>query len=126
MGDKTPRFDASYLDRKRRQLTQLRDELRRTATAAETAEADIKLDSNSAPREYEDDAQRLDMLEIEGNLVRRDVARLARIERALEKIAEGTYGLSDVSGEAIPTDRLESMPDALNTVAEQNTSEHTA
>jgi RNA polymerase-binding transcription factor DksA len=28
-----------------------------------------------------------------------------------------------VSGEAIPADRLESMPDALNTVAEQNASE---
>jgi len=124
MGDKTPRFDASYLERKRRQLTQLRDELRKTANAAEAAESDIKLDSASAPREYEDDAQRLDMLEIEGNLVRRDIGRLARIERALEKIAEGTYGLSDVSGEAIPTDRLESLPDALNTVAEQSASEH--
>jgi DnaK suppressor protein len=123
MGDKRPRFDASYLDRKRRQLTELRDELRGTSNAAEAAESDIKLDSSSGPREYEDDAQRLDMLETEGNLVRRDVGRLARIERALEKIVEGTYGLSDVSGEAIPTDRLESMPDALNTVAEQNASE---
>jgi DnaK suppressor protein len=124
MVDKKARFDASYLDRKRRQLIELRDELRRTANAAEAAESDVKLDSSSAPREYEDDAQRLDRLEIEGNLVRRDIGRLARIERALEKIAEGTYGLSDVSGEAIPTDRLESMPDALNTVAEQSASEH--
>jgi DnaK suppressor protein len=124
MSVKTTRFDAAYLDRKRRQLTELRDELRGTANAAEAAESEIKLDSSSAPREYEDDAQRLDRLEIEGNLVRRDIGRLARVERALEKIAEGTYGLSDISGEAIPTDRLESMPDALNTVAEQSASEH--
>lgn len=124
MGDKRPRFDASYLDHKRRQLTALRDELRATANAAEAAESDIKRDSSSGPREYEDDAQRLDRLELEGNLVRRDIGRLARIERALEKIAEGTYGLSDVSGEAIPTERLDSVPDALNTVAEQNANEH--
>jgi len=71
----------------------------------------------------EDDAQRLDALEKEGNLVRRDVKRLARVERALEKITEGTYGLSDVSGQRVPEERLEAMPDAINTVAEQDASE---
>jgi DnaK suppressor protein len=73
--------------------------------------------------ELEDDAQRLDALEKEGNLVRRDVKRLARVERALEKITEGTYGLSDVSGQRVPEERLEAMPDAINTVAEQDASE---
>jgi DnaK suppressor protein len=126
MDDKTPRFDASYLERKRRQLTRLRDELRRTADAAETAEADIKLASNSAAHEYEDDAQRLDMLETEGHLVAHDVARLARITRALEKISDGTYGLSDLSGDQIADERLETMPDAIVTVAEQQASEGAA
>lgn len=125
MNDKTPRFDAAYLERKRRQLTELRDNLRSTARAAEAAEADIRQDAGAAPREYEDDAQRLDMLEIEGNLVKRDLTRLTRIERALEKIAEGTYGLSDVSGAAIPIDRLDSVPEALTTLGEQTASERT-
>lgn len=35
---------------------------------------------------------------------------LADIDRALAKIADGTYGVCDSCGEAIPADRLEAMP----------------
>jgi DnaK suppressor protein len=120
---KPPILDAAYLERKRRQLTKLRDELRKTTNAAEAEEGSIKNESALQAHEYEDDAQKLDMLEKEGSLVSRDVARLARVERALEKIADGTYGYSDVSGQRIPDDRLEAMPDALTTLAEQKASE---
>jgi DnaK suppressor protein len=123
MGNQAPRFSAEYLDHKRRELVRLRQQLRSTAEATETEETDIKREAVSQVQEYEDDAQRLDQLEIDGNLVGRDVARLARVDRALEKITEGTYGLSDVSGQQIPEQRLEAMPDAINTVAEQEASE---
>jgi DnaK suppressor protein len=69
--------------------------------------------------EYEDDAQRLTTLELNGNLVARNTRRLAQVDRALEKIAEGTYGLSDVSDHPIPTARLEATPEAIYTVEEQ-------
>ncbi len=108
-----------YLDRKRRELNRLRDALRGTADAEEAEETAIKAEASSQAREYEDDAQRLDTLELAGGLVGRNVQRLRRVERALEKIDEGTYGLSDVSGDRIPESRLEAMPDAINTVAEQ-------
>ncbi len=123
MGNKSPGFDAAYLERKRRQLMKLRDELRKTADAAEAEEGEIRNESNLQPHEYEDDAQKLDMLEKEGNLVSRDVGRLARVERALLKIEQGTYGFSDLSGQRIPDDRLEAMPDAINTLAEQKAGE---
>jgi len=123
MRNPVPKFDATYLNRKRLQLVQLRDALRKTADAAEADEVDMGLDSNVQAREYEDEAQRLGLLEKEGLLVGRDVGRLARVERALEKIAEGNYGLSDVSGQRIPDSRLEAMPDAIDTVAEQEASE---
>ena len=126
MGNHKPISDAAYLDRKRRELTQLQDQLRNTSDAAEAEETAIKGGAHTAVQEYEDDAQRLDILETEGNLVARDVKRLARVRRALEKIAEGTYGFSDVSGERIPEDRLEALPDAINTVAEQEADERTA
>jgi DnaK suppressor protein len=45
--------------------------------------------------------------------------RLASVERALEKIEEGTYGFSDESGEQIPKGRLEAAPEAIYTVEEQ-------
>lgn len=35
---------------------------------------------------------------------------LAKVNRALQKIEEGTYGLSDIDGTPIPEDRLEALP----------------
>ena len=119
MSKQSPRLDAEYVEQKRRQLRKLLDELRNASNVAEAEEGIVKNESNLQAREYEDDAQKLDMLEREGNLVARDVDRLARVERALEKIEEGTYGLSDVSGEHIPRDRLDVMPEAINTLSEQ-------
>lgn len=42
-----------------------------------------------------------------------------QIDRALEKIDEGTYGICDVSGEPIPIKRLEAIPYATMTVSAQ-------
>jgi DnaK suppressor protein len=125
MHRKTPRFDPVSLESKRRQLLELRGQLQKTANTEEAEEADINDQSASQAREYEDDAQKLAMLETDGNLVNQDVDRLARVERALQKIDEGTYGYSDMSGEPIPDARLEAMPDAINTVQEQAASERT-
>ena len=44
---------------------------------------------------------------------------LEDVNRALEKIEEGTYGLSDLSGEFIAKGRLEAIPEALYTIEEQ-------
>lgn len=123
MSDKAPRLDAAFVERKRRQLTKLREELRRSSNAAEAEESATRSESNLQAHEYEDDAQKLDTLEKQGNAVARDVQRLVRVERALSKIEEGTYGYSDVSGKRIPDDRLEAVPDAISTVAEQEASE---
>jgi DnaK suppressor protein len=125
MSDKPAKLDAAFLERKRRQLMTLRDELRGTSNAAEAEESNVTAESALQAHEYEDDAQKLDMLEKEGNLVSRDLARLARVERALKKIDEGTYGYSDFSGQRIPDDRLEAMPDATTTLAEQKARERT-
>ena len=37
-------------------------------------------------------------------------ATLADVERALEKVADGTYGLCDRCGASIPDERLEAIP----------------
>ena len=46
-------------------------------------------------------------------------AELAAVERAELRLANGTYGLSVESGETIPDDRLEVLPTAERTAAEQ-------
>ena len=44
---------------------------------------------------------------------------LRQIDRALEKIEEGTYGVCDLTGEEIPMKRLEAIPYATMTVKAQ-------
>jgi DnaK suppressor protein len=46
-------------------------------------------------------------------------AQLAAVERAEERLRNGTYGLSVESGERIPDERLEAIPTAERTVEEE-------
>jgi DnaK suppressor protein len=48
--------------------------------------------------------------------------QLAAVERAEARLAAGTYGLSIVSGQPIPDERLESVPTAELTVEEERAS----
>ena len=45
--------------------------------------------------------------------------RLAAVERAEQRLAEGTYGLSIESGKPIPDERLEAFPTAERTADEE-------
>jgi len=118
-----PKLDAAFIERQRQYLTRLRASLRTAAKDDEADEAEIKGESAGGPREYEDDAQKLAALELDGNLVVRDVARLERVDRALKKIEEGTYGSSDLSGQLIPRERLEAIPESIYTLAEEQARE---
>lgn len=123
MKESSPELDGAYVEAQRRRLTKLREDLRKTSNTGELEERNVEAESHLQARENEDDAQKLDMLEKEGILVRHATAQLALIERALSKIQEGTYGISDVSGRRIPKERLDATPEAINTLAEQNTLE---
>jgi DnaK suppressor protein len=116
---KQTRLDKAFIDRQKRKLTELRNQLRsaRRREAAEQTEANA--DVSAQPHEYEDDAQRLTTVELQGNLAAAEDDRLSAIERALQKIEEGTYGLSDASGAPIPSERLEAYPEALYTLEEE-------
>jgi DnaK suppressor protein len=48
-------------------------------------------------------------------LTTRETDLLRRIDRALEKIEDNTYGVCDVTGDAIPLPRLEAIPYATMT-----------
>jgi RNA polymerase-binding transcription factor DksA len=45
-------------------------------------------------------------------------ATLKEVNRALERIEKGTYGISEVSGKPIPVERLEVLPWAVKLVNE--------
>lgn len=123
MSDKGPGLDPSFIERQRQELMRIRAALLAAAHGDEADEADMKGESGQGPREYEDDAQKLAMLELERQLLRRDLDRLARVDRALKKIEDGTYGRSDLSGQPIPRERLEAIPEAICTLAEEKAQE---
>ena len=122
---KTPKTpgDAGFLEKQRQALLRLRETLLAATQSAEASEADVREERAGTAGEYEDEGQELDELERDGNLVVRQVERLERVDRALKKIEEGTYGLSDESGEAIPRARLEAAPEALYTLSEERAHE---
>jgi DnaK suppressor protein len=111
--------DETFIEKQRRRLTRLRAALVSAADGLEIDENSVNSESKGGPAEREDDAQRLTTLEIDGILVAYDPARLNRVERALEKIAERTYGRSDASGQPIPMGRLEAIPETIYTLAEE-------
>ena len=110
-------LDAAFTERQRQRLLQLQAQLRQAAQVGQREERETNAAAD-APREPEDDAQRLSALEVDGSLVARDAERLSQVERALRKIDEHTYGISDISGKAIPRERLEAIPEATTTVGE--------
>jgi DnaK suppressor protein len=69
--------------------------------------------------DLEDEADLLYEREAELDENARDRDELARVNRALARIEQGTYGLSEVSGKPIPIERLEALPYATTLVGER-------
>jgi DnaK suppressor protein len=67
----------------------------------------------------ERDSEGLYQKELDTGLAEDLEEQLAAVERAEARLAAGTYGLSVDSGERIPDERLEALPSAERTVAEQ-------
>jgi DnaK suppressor protein len=66
-----------------------------------------------------DDAAELYEAELDAGQAEDLKSELAAVERAEQRLADGKYGLSIESGEAIPDARLEAVPTAERTIAEQ-------
>jgi DnaK suppressor protein len=118
-----PELDASFVERQRARLEALRDELLggEQRVIAEQR-ADRELHGNEA-REFEDEAQSMAQREVEQATRNLNDRRIGDIERALQKIGQGSYGLSDASGKPIPRARLESTPEAIYTIEEERARE---
>jgi len=115
--------DPAFLARQRGRLEQLRDQLLESDEHAQAQETTTNEDRGPEAAEYEDGAQRLEESEVRQNLQLLHARRLASIDRALQKIAAGEYGYSELSGDPIPLARLEAVPEALLTVAEEEARE---
>ena len=74
-------------------------------------------DSEVEPGDEDDEGLYQD--ELDAGRVQELRDQLAAVERAEQRLREGTYGLSVLSGEPIPDGRLEARPTAELTVEEQ-------
>lgn len=66
-----------------------------------------------------DDAELIEEEQVDDALAAQLRRELEAIERAETRLREGTYGLSVESGEPIPAERLEAIPWAERTAAEE-------
>jgi DnaK suppressor protein len=97
----------------------------RELLAAERARIEEELghlgpqEGDDAAEDTGDEAAELSDAERDEQLAEDLRLQLAAVERAEQRLAEGTYGLSVESGESIPDERLEAVPWAERTVDEQ-------
>jgi DnaK suppressor protein len=112
------RLDPAFLEKQKQKLQTLRTQILSARQGETGEESSTNAEVQAQAHEAEDDAQRLAAVELEGNLAAFADARLDDIERALQKIDAGTYGVSESSGAPIPRERLEAYPEARDTLEE--------
>ena len=113
-------LDENFIGEQKERLHSLREELLRIMRGAEEDERSrAEQEADFTEHDSGDMSRDIFAREVDATIVEQVEYRLGIVERALQKIEEGTYGLSDESGEPIPRGRLEAVPEALRTVEEQ-------
>ena len=113
-----PDLDASFLARQRERLLALRAQLIKDGDAAGVDEDTLQQAAADEPQDAADDGDRLEQQSNDESLLARNEARVVAIDRALAKLDEHTYGLSDGNGEPIARAHLEAVPEAIYTTDE--------
>jgi DnaK suppressor protein len=113
-------LDQEFIDNQRKRLIDLRDELTRLRDDLE--EDEVELEGGGADFSETDSgdmSQSIFDREMDASVGEGIERRLEYVDRALQKIEEGTYGVCDDTGEEIPRGRLEAVPEAIRTVGAQ-------
>ncbi|CAM0998260.1 DksA C4-type domain-containing protein [Rhodanobacter sp. Root179] len=114
-------LDEAFVARQRERLLKLRAQLIAGGDAAGAEEDTLQMAAGDEPQDAVDDGNRLEQQANNEALLAHDLERIAAIDRALEKMRQHTYGLSDGNGEPIGRAHLEAVPEAIFTVDELNT-----
>ncbi len=119
-------IDQEFIARQKQRLQDLKTELERVRDGLQEDERfRAGEEEDFTQHDSGDMSQSLFTREVDATIEHQVERRLQYVERALQKIEEGTYGLSDDSGEPIPRGRLEAVPEAIRTVEEQQQSRET-
>ncbi len=112
-------LDERFVAQQKERLEQARDELRRIVRGMEGDEENRGEEQGDTQLDSGDMSADIYAREMDATIGEQAERRLHDVERALQKIEEGSYGISDESGDSIPKGRLEAVPEALRTVEEQ-------
>ena len=112
-----------FIEQQHRRLLALRTALLGGESKTLAGEQRFQRQHGNEAAEFEDKAQDMAQMEVDQAVQDVDTRRIAHVERALQKIADGSYGLSDLSGHPIPKARLENTPEAILTVQEEASQE---
>ncbi len=113
-------LDQEFIAQQKQRLQDLKAELERVRDGLEEDQRfRAEEEEDFTQHDSGDMSQSLFTREVDATVEQQVERRLENVERALQKIEEGTYGLSDDSGEQIPRGRLEAVPEAIRTVDEQ-------
>ncbi|HEY4144362.1 TraR/DksA family transcriptional regulator [Pinirhizobacter sp.] len=111
-------LDAAFIERQRQRLLTLRAQLVKDGDLAGVDEDALQMAAGDEPQDAVDDGDRLEQQANDEAVLARVKMRVIAIDRALEKITERTYGLSDGNGQAIGRAHLEAVPEAVFTTDE--------
>jgi DnaK suppressor protein len=113
-------LDQEFIAQQKQRLQDLKAELERVREGLEEDQRfRAEEEEDFTQHDSGDMSQSLFTREVDATVEQQVERRLENVERALQKIDEGTYGLSDDSGDQIPKGRLEAVPEAVRTVDEQ-------
>ena len=113
-------LDQEFIAQQKQRLQDLKAELERVRDGLEEDQRfRAEEEEDFTQHDAGDMSQSLFTREVDATVEQQVERRLENVERALQKMEEGTYGLSDESGEPIPKGRLEAVPEAVRTVEEQ-------
>ena len=119
MSNHAAHLNRAFVEQQRKRLEALREQLLAADLGRLGRERSSQEERGGEAEEFEDKAQTSAANEINLALHDVDERRVRAVDRALQKIAEGSYGLSDMSGAAIAKARLELTPEAVLTVEEE-------
>ncbi|HKU13894.1 MAG TPA: TraR/DksA family transcriptional regulator [Steroidobacteraceae bacterium] len=108
--------------RLRERAAQLRGEIQRTLERS-SDETHVRIAEQA--RDSEDDSFSNLIVDLNLAEIDRDADELRRIDTALARLSEGSYGLCEDCGQPIPTARLQAEPTALRCVQCQEKYERT-
>jgi DnaK suppressor protein len=113
-------LDQEFIDDQRQRLIDLRDELTRLRDGLDEDEVELEGGGDDfSETDSGDMSQSIFDREMDASVGEGIERRLGEVERALQKVEEGSYGICEDTGEEIPRGRLEAVPEAIRTVEAQ-------